>query len=157
MTSMNITYVQQLPSFSKSLHAWNFHFQIISGITVAAGATKFGILWPCCKGHLGPFRPKMAKRVRNELPGSLGTEGPKMGRRDPSPNLIRGARKFPVEKQQKESITWCGGLFCFPGPRSPTSPNDFSALENLGENFSTLNYITWWIFLSHKSPKPSRE
>ena len=28
-----------------------------------------------------------------------------MGRRDPSPNLIRGARKSLVEKQQKESIT----------------------------------------------------
>ena len=33
----------------------------------------------------------------------------------PSPNLIRGARKSIVEKRQKDSITWCGGLLFFPG------------------------------------------
>ena len=32
-----------------------------------------------------------------------------MGRRDPSPNLIGSAQKSLVQKQQKESITWCGG------------------------------------------------
>ena len=40
----------------------------------------------------------------------------KYKRRDPSPNLIRGARKSLVQKQQKESITWCGGLLFSPGP-----------------------------------------
>ena len=39
-----------------------------------------------------------------------------MGRRDPSPNLLRGARKFLVKKRQKQSITWCGGILFFPGP-----------------------------------------
>ena len=36
---------------------------------------------------------------------------PKMGRRDPSPNLISSAQKSLVQKQQKENITWCGGPF----------------------------------------------
>ena len=39
-----------------------------------------------------------------------------MGRRDPSPNLIGSARNSPVQKKQKQSITWCGGLLFFSGP-----------------------------------------
>ena len=69
-----------------------------------------------------------------------------MGRRDPSPNLIGGAQESLEQKQQKESITWCGGpLFS----QVPHVTYWFSVLKDLGANFSPLDYITWWIFLSH--------
>ena len=68
-----------------------------------------------------------------------------LGRRGPSPNLISSARKSQVQKQQKESITWCMGLLPFaskacdtgrhlqecsgPGPESATrSVSDFGHL-----------------------------
>ena len=42
--------------------------------------------------------------------------------RHPSPNLVRGARKTPVQKWQKKKTSRDVGTLVF--PRSPTSPND---------------------------------
>ena len=46
-----------------------------------------------------------------------------VGRGDPSPNLIRGARKSLVQKQQKQKHHVMWGTLVL--PRCPTSPSDF--------------------------------
>ena len=54
--------------------------------------------------------------------------------------LESNARKFIVQKQQKESIMWCGGPL-FSQVQHVT--DWFSVPENLGETLSTLDYIKW--------------